>query len=217
MPSFPSTRCWTNTRTQPGGIGLATGRILVLDFDLYKNADALRDCPGELPETRKVITGGGGEHWYYTVPEGTVITNSHDKLGFGIDIRGTGGYVVLPPSPHISGRVYEWEDAFAPIAAAPAWLIDKLRAPVRTIAPVLTSHRNPTMASIGGALRRIGCDADQIFVMLAAFNRGFCVPPKSEREVDRIAKSIARYPTAEDKAEYARRKGNDFDDKFFGK
>ncbi len=52
----------------------------------------------------RVKTGGGGRHIYF------------EKTGFGnraglipgVDWRGAGGYVLLPPSIHPNGEPYEW-------------------------------------------------------------------------------------------------------------
>lgn len=40
----------------------------------------------------------------------------------GIDLRADGGYIVAPPSRHISGSSYSWLDSEIPIAQAPDWL-----------------------------------------------------------------------------------------------
>ena len=41
-----------------------------------------------------------------------------------MDFRGQGGYVVAPPSPHASGRRYEWlRPPEAGLSTAPAWLV----------------------------------------------------------------------------------------------
>lgn len=196
------------------GIGLATGQLTVIDFDLYKNPDALAEFPYNLPKTRVALTGGGGEHWYYRNTSGQIIRNNSERLGAGIDVRGTGGYVVAPPSPHMSGRDYEWEDAFVPIAEIPSELVAALGEQRREIPNVLTSHRNPTMAQIAGALRRVGCNEEHLYVMLAAFNKGFCFPPKSEREVDRIAKSISRYSSKADRDAAELTRARDIGDRF---
>ena len=55
-----------------------------------------------------MITGGGGEHYYYRAPKGAAIRNNVGKLGEGLDLRGVGGYVIAPPSLHISGHPYVW-------------------------------------------------------------------------------------------------------------
>src|SRR5258708_4174349 len=65
---------------------------------------------GEWPATLTAITPSGSKHYYFTWPDGDIdIINSDSKLAPGIDIRGTGGMVVAPPSynPKYNGY-YEW-------------------------------------------------------------------------------------------------------------
>lgn len=50
-------------------------------------------------------------HFFFEYPHGVEIRNSAGKLGPGLDVRGEGGYVLLPPSVHATSRRYEWEDA----------------------------------------------------------------------------------------------------------
>lgn len=93
-------------------IGLACGpsKIVVIDIDGDEGMaswDALAARLDLQVTTRVVRTGGGGLHLYFRAP-GAAIRNSAGKLGRGIDVRGEGGYVVLPPSVHPSGRPYEW-------------------------------------------------------------------------------------------------------------
>lgn len=57
-------------------------------------------------------TGSGGLHLIYRAPLGLTMRNSNDKLGPGVDVRGRGGYIVLPPSVHpTTGKLYTWIDA----------------------------------------------------------------------------------------------------------
>jgi len=93
------------------GIGMPTGAasgIDVLDID-FKNGkdgtsalDSLSRKLGALPKTRSALTPSGGEHFYFRHAKD--IRCSTDKLGVGLDVRGDGGFVVLPPSHEL----YEW-------------------------------------------------------------------------------------------------------------
>lgn len=83
---------------------------------------------GKLPRTRVHRTGGGGRHWLFNMPDFEV-KNNQKKLSSCIDIRGTGGMIVLPPSVSAKGA-YGVEDD-SPIADAPEWLLDWLRARLR--------------------------------------------------------------------------------------
>jgi hypothetical protein len=76
---------------------------------------------GALPDTRMVETGSGGRHYYFLTTK--VISNSAGKVALDIDIRGSGGYVILPPSNHLSGGRYRWlTDPALKIADMPKWL-----------------------------------------------------------------------------------------------
>ena len=113
-------RLWWTGLYADHGVGIATGAgsgVFVLDVDISdgKAGDetlrALEDSYGPLTDTVRVITGSGGAHIYYRMPEGVEIRNDAGrKLGPGLDIRGEGGQVVAPPTIHpTTGRAYEWE------------------------------------------------------------------------------------------------------------
>ena len=110
-------------RTHDGNAGLVTGNgLVVVDADLYHteaedSLDRLYDL-GLPRDTITVITGGGGRHLYY---RSTEPIGSGPLGGFpGIDIKATGGYVVVPPSIHSSGNAYEWEHGWGPDDLEPA-------------------------------------------------------------------------------------------------
>jgi hypothetical protein len=69
-----------------------------------------------------VHTGGGGIHVFFRYPRETVIRNSAGMLGPGLDVRGEGGYVVVPPSR--TRGLYRWVDTSA--LAEASWLIERL-------------------------------------------------------------------------------------------
>jgi len=54
-------------------------------------------------------------------------------------------------------------------------------------------HRNATLARLGGAMRRVGMSQEEILAALVRANLDRCSPPLKDREVQRIATSIARY------------------------
>jgi archaellum biogenesis ATPase FlaH len=97
-------------RGQVFGIGAVTGKhsgFIVLDLDTYKEEANFKELKAELVKLKTPVarTGGGGFHVYFKYTDD--VKNSVDKLS-GVDTRGQGGYVVLPPSPHHSGTYYEW-------------------------------------------------------------------------------------------------------------
>jgi hypothetical protein len=65
------------------------------------------------------ITSRGRHLWFRA--DGP-IPSSAGRVGAGLDVRGEGGYVVVPPSVHPDGTLYRWANNLAP-APAPDWLI----------------------------------------------------------------------------------------------
>ena len=111
-------------------LGVPTGErsgLLVLDVDPasggLESLAALEREHGPLPVTARARTGGGGMHVFFVYPAGEAVRNSAGKLGPGLDVRGEGGYVVVPPSR--TRGAYRWLDRAPP--ARPAWLLGCLR------------------------------------------------------------------------------------------
>jgi len=87
--------------------GVATGRktsngnrLFVIDIDAADHP-LLSLMPRETFHYR---TGSGGWHFWFQTPYN--VSNSASKISPKVDVRGYGGYVVIPPSRHISGGVY---------------------------------------------------------------------------------------------------------------
>jgi len=100
-------RAWW-TQFPEASIGLATGKkagLFVIDVDGEEGFESLKSL--ELPTTLNSRTGSGGEHLFFVCPNDREVRNRGRFLP-GLDVRGTGGYVVLPPSVHESGESYRW-------------------------------------------------------------------------------------------------------------
>lgn len=122
----------------PGcGIAVVTGRqssgrhLVVIDLDDKSNQQTV-DFIDRLPSTFSYETGGGGRHWWFWTDQPI---RNHVGLLPGVDVRGVGGYVVAPPSKHISGSQYgnnllSWD---AEILDMPSWLEDELLSSTRQI------------------------------------------------------------------------------------
>lgn len=196
-------------------VGIATGEragIVVLDVDPRHGGDRalmeLETRHGELPATPASTTGGGGLHFFFKHPGG-VIKNSVSKIGAGLDIRGAGGYVVAPPSVHVSGQSYSWitgrSPSDLPLALPPSWLIqemqggdDQARAVVsRARARRLVKHgvcegeRNTAVAQLVGHLLRHRVDPFIALDLVLAWNAARNEPPLPEAEVIAVVESIA--------------------------
>lgn len=112
------------------GVAIATGgaaHVVVVDLDTVHGAAASLAHPDPdrqpLPPTLAAQTGGGW-HRYYLAD--APVANAAGHLGGcalpGVDVRGEGGYVVAPPSPHPSGRRYAWVPDATPLERLPSWI-----------------------------------------------------------------------------------------------
>jgi hypothetical protein len=121
------------------------------------------------------------------------------KIGSGLDVRGAGGYVLLPPSVHPDGAIYRWKDADAEIKSAPSWLLEKItspaqRAPIAADISILPQgRRNDGLTRLGGALRRKGAAQAEIETALRKANERRCRPALPDAEIRKIAESVSRY------------------------
>ncbi|HEV2575119.1 MAG TPA: bifunctional DNA primase/polymerase [Beijerinckiaceae bacterium] len=99
-------------------IGLPTGAksgLIVVDIDRKNGVDGFQTmrANGWTIDARavEVRTPSGGSHFYFPLKQGDIIKNSASKLGPGIDVRGDGGFVVLPPSrPSLDAPDYHFAE-----------------------------------------------------------------------------------------------------------
>lgn len=125
-----------------GLIGMPTGTLTdtaVLDVDSGKSAaaaDWIATYRHELPTTYTVQTRSGGLHLYYLHHPG--LRSSVAKVAPGIDVRGIGGYVIIPPSP---GYTVVND---TPAVPWPQWLTP---APPAAVPATAASYRPPERVS----------------------------------------------------------------------
>jgi hypothetical protein len=182
-------------------IGMPTGSwsdCFVVDEDRPK---AVEELERELPETLTIRTPSGGRHFYFKHVDG--LTNSRGALPEGIDIRGEGGYVIVPPSEGYTIEVR------APIADAPDWLLEDLRDEPRISSksgqprspsaipdegePIYEGARDETLTRIAGRMHDGTRDLSQFEEDLLDINEARCVPPLPPEQVRKIARSVYRY------------------------
>lgn len=159
-------------------VGVVTGetsKLLAIDVD-PKNGGAGtwqrvvmdHDLP---PITVTVDTGSGGLHYYYTRPTDRGVCRSRaNAIKPGIDTRCDGGYVVAPPSLHVSGRRYAFRPECDPketdVQACPEWLLDLLYPQPAAVTPKAPSKLTSgcdgwlltAFKSAGWARRELGPD-----------------------------------------------------------
>lgn len=148
-------------------VGMATGEasgLWVLDVDLPDGPgtlDKLEQEHGALPPTLTQETGGGGFQFFFRWDEnGNRIGNSTKKIGKGLDIRSTGGYVILPPSFHPSGNQYKWLNTDPP-AQAPEWLIELVKKqPEKEYSPIKGINNAYGQKALANELVALSCTCE---------------------------------------------------------
>jgi RecA-family ATPase len=140
-------QAWWTGQFADYGIGIVTGalddgtRYIVLDIDNknnnigQKSLEKLQKQHGQLPDTIQAITGGGGTHLLYRLRDHHQMpgNGAGRYLGEGIDIRGHNAQIVVTPTQHPNGNLYEWTEGHAigetTMAYAPDWLLNLLNPP----------------------------------------------------------------------------------------
>ncbi|MBW5252618.1 bifunctional DNA primase/polymerase [Streptomyces sp. P01-B04] len=127
------------------GYGIACGRgphhLIGIDLDIdaagrTDSVAALRQLAMQhlftLPPTVTVLTPSGGRHLWLSGPPGVAVPNSAGRLAPGIDIRGSGGYLVGPGSVTAHGiyRLVPGTGSLTP-APCPSALLHLLTPPAR--------------------------------------------------------------------------------------
>jgi hypothetical protein len=191
-------------------VGVVTGaisKILVVDVDDLDAEAELKKLEAQysaLPATVESVTARG-RHLFFRWPD-RAVRNSASKLAPGVDIRGDGGYVVVPPSLHPSGKRYAWSvDSANALADVPGWLLDKITAPPGVVHSTVaaTAWRDMVRAGIGEGRRNDGIsrlvghllqrrvDPEIALELVLAFNDARCRPPLKCAEVVAVVDSIA--------------------------
>jgi len=111
--------------------GAASGGLIVIDIDGKDNPwPEEPDQRADLAQGCVQRTGGGGRQYFFRLPVHMAQTarNTASALAHKVDTRANGGYVIVPPSKHPSGRVYEWiegaelDASCSELPELPAWL-----------------------------------------------------------------------------------------------
>ena len=197
-------------------IGLATDGLLVIDLD-GRGTDWRKDQFEHLRDLARgavAVTPREGRHYYFRLPVGRQYRCSAGGLAAGVDVRSTGGYVLVAPS-QIAGKAYRWAEGLElevpvdQLPEPPDWLIDELdrwsgesrvkhsAAPRSLATPtsnaIPVGQRNATLASLAGTMRRVGMATSEVAAALQEVNAHRCNPPLDADEVHAIASSVTRY------------------------
>jgi hypothetical protein len=191
---------------------------IVVDVDPRNGGDVelpqLEAKYGSLPATVTARTGGGGAHYIFRRPGAVRLRG---KLTKGIDLLGTGRYVLVAPSVHASGHRYAWTSPPGTrLATLPSWIAELARVcevepmvtrPIATTADIAERARRYVMATppaISGSgghtatfllaqrlVRGFALDEATAFALMVPWNRT-CVPPWSHGELARKVREAAR-------------------------
>ncbi|MFA6397241.1 MAG: phage/plasmid primase, P4 family [Candidatus Paceibacterota bacterium] len=193
-------------------LGIVTGEVsgvLVLDADSYKksfDSELLRSF--RLPITPVQQTASGGTQYFFKLPKGLIIKNDvcigHKESG--IDIRASGGMVIVPPSNTPYGE-YIWliSPFDTPLADIPQNLLELLKDDseneykTRKTLPDLVGlkegeGRNNAMASFIGKLLNATPKENwdkEVWVMAQEVNLTY-KPPLQNNELRSIYESITK-------------------------
>ncbi|MFP3886786.1 bifunctional DNA primase/polymerase [Priestia filamentosa] len=190
-------------------IGVVTGKVsgfVVIDVDPRHGGDdslsLLISKYSKFPNTIEAITGSGGKHILFN--RSGYVKNRTNILP-GLDVRGDGGYIVVPPSLHQSGKKYEWELSSRPLevpmAEVPNWLLQIITNPfkrskrrpdsywVKVIQGVGEGERNTSAASLAGYLLRHGISAPVAYELMLLWNERNN-PPESVDVIETTFHSI---------------------------
>jgi putative DNA primase/helicase len=205
-------RAWWR-KTPTANVGILMGErsgVFAVDVDpRHGGEESLGEMVakhGPLPNTLQQLTPTRGRHILFQHPGFEVPTLS--GLLPGIDIRGDhNGQIVAEPSIHPDvGGTYAWDGLAEienqPIAAAPVWLLELLRAKRKkkgsaaALIPEIIPHgtQHETLVSIAGTMRNRGLESPEILAALLVTNQTRCEKPGPEENIREIAESVGKYP-----------------------
>jgi hypothetical protein len=145
------------SRMPDANIAISTGKesnLVVPDIDGSEGEALFADLQrqyGSLPSTTTVVTNRG-RHLWLRYPKNVAKIQSVAREKLKLDVRGDGGYVLVPPSIHESGHVYAFA-SIEPLAECPAWLIEYANSNLNTALIQLPTSRSTVVANRNGRPR----------------------------------------------------------------
>lgn len=194
------------TNLSGAGVGIVTGRVsnvIVLDVEStcpYPIGDILKKYPTQLISR----SGSGGYHLFYQYPTNVPKVANRVRIFDGADLRADGGFIVLPPTIHSSGRRYEWVSEGVP-GRFPVALLDLRSQPkvqsdgwiTEVLRGVSEGGRNDACARLAGYFFKKGVTYDIVESLLLDWNERND-PPMPTKEVRTTIKSIERSHSTSD-------------------
>ena len=197
----------TNYAIATGRPHPAGGFLFVFDND---NHDSWQQVKQNLsiPETYKVTTPRGGEHYY--VRTSRALSNSTSKLAYGVDTRGKGGFVVAPgsfidekeyvlhnsaPDGQVPMLPLETEEAIAKILGdtqteIPTMAVsNQFKAYIDSIDTIPQGQRNHGLFKLSARLGDLGAHGRELWMALNYANQARVSPPIASSELKAIFNS----------------------------
>lgn len=208
LPTSGEVESWWDQHPD-ANIAVITGQIsglVVVDVDA-KKADVAAEVKRAGAGAVIADTGGGGVHLFYAYPPGARRVHNRAGVRPGVDVRGDGGYVVVAPSVHQSGRKYKWRGGapnkakLSSLPSPPAWAVTREVSvndngePVPrwledAMAGVSSGERNSTATRLAGYFINKQIPQDVVRGLLGTWNERNS-PPLSGKDLDVIVASVA--------------------------
>jgi hypothetical protein len=199
------TKWWTEN--PQANIALLTGKIsglVVFDSD-GPQAEAVISDNGGVPEGPQSITARGRQY-FSKYPGFEIHNNANAKLT--LDVRGDGGYVVVPPSIHPSGHVYQWAPGLSllevDLPELRPWQLEYLKKhcggngqgltnppgwQAEALKGVDKGARNDTATKLAGRYVALGLSNNEIATILLTWNQNNS-PPLPADEIQTTIQSV---------------------------
>lgn len=186
------------------GVGVVTGRIseiVVLDVESACSTP-ISEILKLYPTGRVAKTGSGGYHLFFKYPVGVTHINNRVRMFENVDLRADGGFIVLPPTLHPSGNLYEWINTDE-MGEFPTELLRASQQPTKSstgdelwISDMLhgvgKGSRDDSAAKLAGYFYKKGVSPDIIESLLAEWNERNN-PPLPIQDIRRVVASVGRY------------------------
>lgn len=183
-------KVWFNEANIALVTGSISGGIVVVDADTKDAVVELRKKG--LPKT-PVVRTKRGFHYYF-------VSDSPVKSGKisipGVDIKAQGSVVILPPSVHPEGGIYEWviSPNEVPFAKLPDWIKEEVGMHFdlrlsEVYFGVKEGNRNCSLTRLVGIWFKMGFEVDEVLNLALTWNL-LNDPPLPEKEVRSTVKSI---------------------------
>lgn len=186
--------------------GSTSDGLVVIDWDDRERAL-------ENPVDTLTVDTGKGRHYYVRVRSGTAVGNRSFPRA-RLDIRGSGGIAIAPPSLHPSGTCYalgndkpilevteDWFNSYLAIALARYGEVDqrpdgKSGRPLGWFSETFSEvcpegGRDNTAAALAGKLLN-ALHADDVRAIMYVWAEAKCDPPLERHDINRIVSSLER-------------------------